>query len=61
MTESETYMPDWSQHDLHPHMNVYSSDNQNLGHIAKAYEVSFLSSVFSKRKKNRLLTCIYMT
>ena len=35
-------MPHWSQHDLHPHMHVYSSDNQDLGHVAEVYEDSFL-------------------
>ena len=35
-------MPKWSQQDLHPHMHVYSSDNQELGHVAKTYEDSFL-------------------
>ena len=35
-------MPDWTQHDLHPHMQVYSTDNQNLGHIAEIYPDSFL-------------------
>jgi hypothetical protein len=35
-------MPQWSQHDLHKHMHVYSSDNQDLGHIAEVYEDSFL-------------------
>jgi hypothetical protein len=35
-------MPQWSQHDLSKHMHVYSSDNQDLGHIAEVYEDSFL-------------------
>jgi hypothetical protein len=35
-------MPDWTQHDLHSHMQVYSADNQNLGHIAEVYPDSFL-------------------
>ena len=35
-------MTTWSQHDLHEHMHVYSSDNQNVGHIAGVYEDSFL-------------------
>ncbi len=35
-------MPDWSQQDLHPHMQVYSSDNQKVGHVAEVYEDSFL-------------------
>jgi hypothetical protein len=35
-------MPQWSYHDLHTHMHVYSSDNQNLGYIAEVYEDSFL-------------------
>lgn len=42
MRESETHMPDWTQQDIHPHMHVYSSDNQDLGHIAEIYEDSFL-------------------
>ena len=41
-TESEMHMPNWSQHDLHSHMQVYSSDNLNVGHIAEVYEDSFL-------------------
>ena len=35
-------MPRWSQQDLHKHMHVYSSDDQDLGHIAEVYEDSFL-------------------
>ena len=35
-------MPKWSQHDVHKHMEVYSSDNQKLGHVAEVYEDSFL-------------------
>jgi len=35
-------MPNWSQKDIHEHMHVYSSDDQNIGHIAKVYEDSFL-------------------
>lgn len=35
-------MPDWSQQNVHKHMHVYSSDNQDLGHIAEVYEDSFL-------------------
>src|SRR5436189_2614267 len=35
-------MSDWSQRDLHPHMHVYSSDNQDIGHVAEVYEDSFL-------------------
>lgn len=35
-------MPDWTQHDLHSHMQVYSADNQSLGHIAEVYPDSFL-------------------
>src|SRR5689334_13268229 len=34
-------MPDWSHSDLRKHMHVYSSDNQDLGHIAEIYEDSF--------------------
>jgi hypothetical protein len=34
-------MPDWTQKDIHPHMHVYSFDNQDLGHVAKVYEDSF--------------------
>jgi hypothetical protein len=34
-------MPDWNQHNLHTHMHVYSSDNQDLGHVAHVYEDSF--------------------
>jgi len=32
----------WSAHDLHSSMEVYTSDGQKLGHIAKVYEDSFL-------------------
>lgn len=35
-------MPNWSQQNVHKHMHVYSSDNQDLGHIAEVYEDSFL-------------------
>ena len=35
-------MPDWSQQDIHPQMRVYTSDDQELGHVAKVYEDSFL-------------------
>src|SRR5437016_6200456 len=35
-------MPDWNLNDVHPNMQVYSSDNQKVGHIAEVYEDSFL-------------------
>ena len=35
-------MPAWSARNLHSSMRVYTSDGQKLGHIAKAYEDSFL-------------------
>lgn len=35
-------MPNWSQHDVHKHMEVYSSDNQKLGHVTDVYEDSFV-------------------
>ena len=35
-------MPNWSQHDIQTHMHVYTSDNQDLGHIAEVYPDSFL-------------------
>ncbi|MBV9232257.1 MAG: DUF2171 domain-containing protein [Chloroflexi bacterium] len=35
-------MANWNQQDIHKHMNVYSSDNNDLGHIAEVYEDSFL-------------------
>jgi len=35
-------MPDWSQYDVHKDMHVYTSDNQDLGHVAEVYEDSFL-------------------
>src|SRR5437588_4553880 len=38
----ENSMPDWSQQDIHPHMRVYTSDDQELGHVAKVYEDSSL-------------------
>jgi len=37
-------MPKWSQHDVHTYMQVYSSDQQDLGHITAIYEESFLVS-----------------
>jgi len=37
----ETFVPNWSQQDLHHHMTVYSSDNQKLGQVANVYEDSF--------------------
>ncbi len=35
-------MSDWNQQNLHTHMHVYSSDNQELGHVAHIYEDSFV-------------------
>ena len=35
-------MPNWNQHDVRTHMQVFSSDNQKLGHVAEVYEDSFL-------------------
>lgn len=35
-------MPSWNQKDIHEHMHVYTSDDQDIGHIAKVYEDSFL-------------------
>jgi uncharacterized protein YrrD len=35
-------MPNWNQKDVHTHMQVLSSDNQKLGHVAEVYEDSFL-------------------
>jgi hypothetical protein len=35
-------MPQWNQKDVHPHMQVISSDNKEVGHIADVYEDSFL-------------------
>jgi hypothetical protein len=35
-------MPTWSARDLHSSMQVYTSDGQKLGHVAKVYEDSFL-------------------
>lgn len=34
-------MSTWNRQQLHTHMHVYSSDNQDLGHIAHIYEDSF--------------------
>ena len=34
-------MPEWNQHNLHAHMHIYSSDGQDLGHVAHIYEDSF--------------------
>jgi hypothetical protein len=35
-------MANWNQHNIHKHMHVYASDNNDLGHIAEVYEDSFL-------------------
>jgi Uncharacterized protein conserved in bacteria (DUF2171) len=35
-------MSNWNQHDVRTHMQVFSSDNQKLGHVAEVYEDSFL-------------------
>ena len=35
-------MAGWTQANLHPHMHVYSADNQDIGHVAETYEDSFL-------------------
>ena len=35
-------MPGWSAKDIQPKMHVSTSDNQELGHVAKVYEDSFL-------------------
>ncbi|HKF39343.1 MAG TPA: DUF2171 domain-containing protein [Ktedonobacteraceae bacterium] len=35
-------MANWSAQDIRPSMHVYASDGQNLGHVAKVYEDSFL-------------------
>ena len=35
-------MPNWNQKDIHERMHVYTSDDQDIGHIAKVYEDSFL-------------------
>jgi hypothetical protein len=34
-------MPDWNQQSIHTRMHVYSSDDQDMGHIAHIYEDSF--------------------
>ncbi|GAC1634398.1 MAG: hypothetical protein NVS4B7_21100 [Ktedonobacteraceae bacterium] len=35
-------MSEWNQHSISPHMQVYSADNQDLGHVAEVYADSFL-------------------
>jgi hypothetical protein len=35
-------MSDWSAHNIHPSMHVYTLDGKELGHIAKVYKDSFL-------------------
>ena len=40
--ESELAMAGWTQANLHSHMQVYSVDNQDLGHVAEVFEDSFL-------------------
>src|SRR5579872_1869614 len=49
-------MPNWSQHDVHTHMQVYSSDNQKLGHVAEVYEDSFLVHKGYLFPKDRYIT-----
>ena len=41
LRESENAMSDWNHHNLRTHMHVFSSDNQDVGHIAHVYEDSF--------------------
>ena len=35
-------MSTWSSHNLHKHMHVYSSQNEDLGVVAEVYEDSFM-------------------
>ena len=35
-------MPDYSAQDIKEGMHIYTSDNEELGHVAKAYEDSIL-------------------
>ena len=35
-------MPEWTAQNIHPSMRVYTIDEQELGHVAKVYEDSFL-------------------
>ncbi len=35
-------MPAWNEHTIHSSMHVKSADNQDLGHVAKVYQDSFL-------------------
>lgn len=35
-------MANWNQHDLRPHMKVYTSNSEHIGHVAEIYEDSFL-------------------
>lgn len=35
-------MTTWSQKNVHKHMHVTSSENEDLGHVAEVYEDSFL-------------------
>ncbi len=35
-------MTSWNQNTIHPHMKVYATDKQHVGHVAAAYEDSFL-------------------
>ena len=35
-------MSQWNQKNLHTHMHVYTSDNEEVGHIAHLYEDSFV-------------------
>ncbi|GAC1399338.1 MAG: hypothetical protein NVS4B12_06860 [Ktedonobacteraceae bacterium] len=34
-------MPEWNQHNVHKHMQVYSSDDKEVGRVEDAYEDSF--------------------
>jgi len=38
----ELEMPTWNHSDIHKHMHVHSSKNEDLGHVAEVYEDSFL-------------------
>ena len=35
-------MVQWNQSNLRPHMSVYSSNGEHVGHVAEVYEDSFL-------------------
>src|SRR5579884_147919 len=48
-------MPTWNHNNIHKHMHVYSSQNEDLGHVAEVYEDSFLLHKGLLLPKNRYI------